>query len=47
MNKTMTTLSAAMLLSAASVTANAAENPFASEALSSGYQVSGHHAEGK
>ena len=45
MKKTMTTLSAAMLLGAASATVSAAENPFASQSLESGYQVAGHHAE--
>ena len=45
MKKTMTTLSAAMLLGAASATVTAAENPFASQSLESGYQVAGHHAE--
>lgn len=46
MNKTLTTLSAAMLVSAAA-TATAGDNPFASQALNQGYQLAGHHMEGK
>jgi len=47
MNKTMTTLSAAMLLGAASATVTAAENPFSSQVMTQGYQVAEKHAEGK